>query len=572
MGGVDSLRTGRKWALLLAVALCVTIPASSLSADATERGDATWAVYLYFGADSDMYQATEFCVDQTLAALKEANADPAEVTVVALVDGPKSGDTKVFELTKSGPVDLTEDALGNKNVERTMTENSTMVEFLTYAMSEFPATNSMLVLKNGHAWCGVCTDNDNLGNEKLMMPIDGLRYAIEEVYKADDIPNPWIDVIAFDGDNMGSIEVAYELREVTDYFVGSQQQVPLEGLPYYIFMKNLAKDSAMTPRQASVRLVEDYVLYYNNTEGKKQLYPKLISNSQMSVTAAVFEMGVGGVKIEAVVASFDQMLRYMLYGELPETIVTAAEGLGIDVDAKLAQWVYPAGDDGEWSFIPLNRNNISSSRDKALIGKMNDQQGFEWLPDVYTWLWSISALVNYDVYGDSIPPSGDTPVRPPLTALKDPFVRMLLEDFMVKFGYKEEGIYRSVLNAANITGDGALVWVAQSQILNRSGNSFPHGLNIWFPPSWLQWDENDTWTLLFNKPMTYSYWGIVYAYDGDEPVYLPAEYYCIDCPVSYQEIGLDFTAETLWMDFFDVYYDSRWIIYGNPGAVKMAPG
>jgi hypothetical protein len=568
------LKARQKWALLLGVVFCVAMPASSLSVDADARASSTWAVYLYFGADNDLYQATEFCVDQTIKALKDAEADPSLLTVVALVDGPKSGDTKVFELTKDGRTDLTDEALGMPKAERTMTENATMVEFLSYAMSEFPASNSMLVLKNGHAWCGICPDDDNVGNEKLMMPIDGLRYAIETVYEDENLVDPWLDVLAFDGDNMGSIEVAYELRNVTDYFVGSQQQVPLEGLPYYLFMMDLADAPAMTPEQASIRMVEDFVLYYNNTEGKKQMYDKLISNSQMSVTAAAFRMGSEGEKMEAVVDAFDQMLDYMLHGELPEEIVEAAEALEIDVQAKLDQWYYPDADEGTWSWIPLNRNNISSSRDKALIGKMNDQQGYEWLPDAYTWLWSISALVNYDAYGDPVPPSEDVIVIPPVTELKDPFARLLLEDFMAKFGYEEKGIYRGVFDPSTISPDGALVWLSQCQLLNRSGNSFPHGLNIWFPPSWLQWDDLDEWSDM-TRERSYLYYGCEVP-DGSQTVgvILPAEYYCIDCPTAYDEIGLDFTSHesTSWMDFFEVYYDSRWLIYGNPDANKASPG
>ncbi len=515
---------------------------------------------MYFGADNDLFEATEFCVEQTLKALSDAEADPESVVVVAFVDGPSNGDTRVYELTKDGRTDLTDSALGSSDAERTTTRPETIVEFLEYAVDEFPASKSMLVLKNGHAWCGICPDDDNEGSENLLMPIDGLASALETVY--DDIQGAWMDVLLFDGDNMGSLEVAYELRGVTDYFVGSQQQVPLEGMPYYLFMSHLVASSAgtstMSPEAACIQLVEDYVEYYNNTGGNKQVYDKLLSNSQMAVTGAVFEMGEGGEKIEAVVDSFNAYLDYMLCGDLPAAIRDEADGLGIDVEAKLDQWNYtdPTGED-TWSWIPLNRNNIASSRDKALIGKMNDQQGYEWLPDVYTWLWSMSGLVNYEVYGDAIPPSGDTPVRPELSDLKDPFVRMLFEDFMEAFGYEEPGIYRGVWNAENLTADGALVWMAQSQILDRSGNSFPHGLNIWFPPSWLQWEALD-----LTRTRTY-------LYDGAS-VQLPAEYYCVDCPFDYNSIELDLVYDTAWMDFFMAYYDSRWVIYGSPDAPRNA--
>ena len=557
------MRMRSRLAVAVMAAALMVLPATALGSSGQSTRD--WTVLMYFGADNDLYQATTFCVDQTLKALNEVGADSAEVAVVLLIDGPSNGDTDVFELTKDGKTELTSAAFGSGNVEKKMTDPQTMVEFLEYAIPAYPAEKTMLVLKNGHAWCGICPDETEQTEENVLMPIDGLRGAIEAVYT--DNPDFWIDALVFDGDNMGSVEVAYELRTVTSYFVGSQQQVPLEGLPYYLFMRDLAAEPAMDEETACITLTQDYIKYYNNTQGSKPKYDKLLANSQMYVTAAVFQMGEGGEKVDAVVRAFDAYLDYLLEGELSDEIIAAAEAAGVDVAAKLDQWMYPdvtTGED-EWAWIPLNRNNISSARDCSLIGKMNDQQGYEWLPDVYTWLWSMSALSNYEAYGDADPPSEDVDLTdlPELDELKDPFVRLLLEDFMEAFGYEEPGIYRGVWASQYLTGEGALVWVSQSQILDRSGNSFPHGLNIWFPPSWLQWDEDDVWTLLFTKEMTYTYSGIGVWLGVDEQILMPAEYYCIDCPWSYEEIGLDFTKDTSWMDFFGVYYDSRWLIYGG---------
>ncbi len=560
-----------RFAIAVMAAALMTLPATALGTD--EQPERDWTVLMYFGADNDLYQATEFCVEQALKGLNEAAADGSKVAVVLLIDGPNNGDTRVYELTKDGRTDLTSSALGTGNAERKMTDPQTMIEFLNWAMPAYPAGKTMLVLKNGHAWCGICPDGtDNAGDEKILMPIDDVRYALETV-QTD--PALWVDVIALDGDNMGSIEVAYELRTVTSYFVASQQQVPLEGLPYYLFMKDLAETPTMDEKTACIAMADDYVKYYNNTKGSKPVYDKLLANSQMYVTAAVFQMGEGGAKVAGVVDSFDAYLDYLLEGALPNAVLAAAEAEGVDVDAKLDQWMYPDLATGEdvWSWIPLNRNNISSARDCALIGKMNDQQGYEWLPDVYTWLWSVSALSNYEAYGDAVPPSEDVDLSdlPELSELKDPFVRLLLEDFMEAFGYAEPGIYRGVWRAEHLTGEGALLWVSQSQILDRSGNSFPHGLNIWFPPTWLQWDEDDEWTSLFTKEMTYAYSGIGVWLDTDVTVLMPAEYYCIDCPEMYQDIGLDFTSETSWMDFFGVYYDSRWLIYGGDTGSRQKP-
>jgi len=562
----------RKTRLLVAtmVAACLMLPIAAFGTSA--NGDRQWTVLMYFGADKDdLYQATEFGMNQALKGFQDAKkfggADLTKTSVVVLIDGPSNGDTEVYELTETGLNPRTSDAFGTGNVEKDMTSPETLRTFINWGRGAFPAEHTMLILKNGHAWCGICPDmTDNQGDEKLLMPIEDVRWALEQVNGGTG-KIPLVDAVVFDGDNMGSIEVAYELRKVTNYTVGSQQQVPLEGLPYYLFVYDLAVAGAMDSETACITMVNDYVKYYNNTKGTKPTYDKLLANSQMAVTGAVFRMGPSGALMEGVVDSFEAFLRYMISGELPDTIRVKAEGvLGEDtVQDILNQWKYPDAT-GDWSFIPINRNNIASSRDKALIGKMNDQQGYEWLPDVYTWLWSISALVNYEDYGDPDPPSGDVPPEtiPEWYELTDPFVRLLLEDFMNKFGYVEPGIYRGVWHPDYLTEEpGALVWIAQSQILDRSGNSFPHGLNIWFPPTWLQWDDEDAWSLLFNKPMTYSYWGIGVWLGTGEVIYLPAEYYCIDCPVSYENIGLDFVASscTSWIEFLGMYYDSRMLVY-----------
>jgi len=582
--GVIIVRRKTRFLVAAMVAACLMLPVAALGTAA--QTNRQWTVLLYFGADNDLYQATYFCINQTLKGLDIAEADSNDLAVVVLFDGPESEDTKLWELTYDGVPGVTEDdivdltgMLPGKH-ERAMTDPDTLIEFLTKIMvlPDYEALKTMLVVKNGHAWCGICPDaTDNPGNEKILMPIEGVRDALSDAHEET---GKWVDVVTFDGDNMGSIEVAYELRTVTSYMIGSQQQVPLEGLPYCLFMQDLAGDPGLNVEAAGETLIDDYIRYYNNTEGKgKQIYDKLLANSQMYVTAAMFEMGEPdaelerGWKIAAVVDAFNAYLNYMLYGTYPQELIeTAVEEDGritySELDEKHDQWYYtdPETDDTFWAWIPLNRNNIASARDCSLIGKMNDQQGYEWLPDVFTWLWSMSALTNYDAYLDAVYVGG-RPIEDvdpkPLNELVDPFVRLLLEDFMLKFGYEELGIYRGLFNPEMISGDGALVYLNQSKILDRSGNSFPHGLNIWFPPSPLQWDEGDEWSDLFNKPMTYSYWGIVFAYDGDEPVYLPAEYYCIDCPDVYYNIGLDFTLDTDWMPFFDMYYDSRWLIYGS---------
>ena len=81
---------------------------------------------------------------------------------------------------------------------------------------------------------------------------------------------------------------------------------------------------------------------------------------------------------------------------------------------------------------------------------------------------------------------------------------------------------------------------------------------MWFPPSWTQWDK-----LEYSRERTYFYNG--------SRIELPAEVYCVDCPFYYGDIGLDLVEDTLWMEFFGLYYDSKWTIYGDLDAPRETP-
>ncbi|MCJ2533230.1 MAG: clostripain-related cysteine peptidase [Candidatus Thermoplasmatota archaeon] len=476
-------RNGRIGMLLTLVAvLCVSAPTTALTMaenlGSTDVVEKDWALYIYCGADNDYEVSAVFALEQCAKALGEESVDPGLVNVVVYLDTQGEGTSEVYEVT---PDDWSA-AAGWDSKERDSSAPETLNEFLNFAMVEFPGTNSMVVVKNGHAWCGVCPDW-NSQDEKYLMPIDGLATALE---------GRDIDVLALDGDNMASIEVAYELRNSADYFVGTQQDMPLDGLPYYLMIKDMGL-GVMSAEEVAVNIVDNHVYYYNNTEGKKVTLDHLLSNSQMAVTAAAFKMGDEGQNMVDIAEAFNDTIAFMMKN--------VTEGGG-----------------DPWAAI--YRNVIASARDTALIGKMGDQAGYEWLPDVYTWLEKV------------------------------------VEYYELEFDRDQNLV--DVVDAFHGAFDDALVHIAQCQILDRSGNSFPHGLNIWFPPSWVQWESLD-----YTRTRTY-------LYDGAN-VELPAEYYCVDCPFDYNNIDLDFVEDTMWMDFFDLYYDARWTIYGNPDAPKETP-
>lgn len=501
-GGYAVFRTNVCIGLVAVLAAMMLVPVTGVTRADSGGGPSDelpekrqWSIMIYFGADNDYEEIVDFTIGQCYKALSEnKNASGIDdLYVVMMVDKKSSKGTWIYSVT---PDESSLEAVDSWP-EMNSSDPNTLKTFLEYCDDNYPADNRVLVVKNGHAWCGVCPDETEL-NEDYLMPLDGVAAVLESV--KDPQTGEGIDMIVFDGDNMASLEGVYELRHAVDYFVGSQQDVPLDGFPYYLFLSDLAKAPEMPVKRLAEVIVSDFVYYYNNTDGKKNKLDHLLSNSQMAVTASAFEMGEDGALVEQIAVRFGELINYMLYG--PEE-----------------EWRYneTTGELVPWDWIPLNRNNISSARDFALIGKMGDQAGYEWLPDVYSWFIMLEDLANMypAVEGE----------------LVDPIFPVLVDAFT------------DAMNASCFK-------MEQCQILNRSGNSDPHGLNIWFPPSWTQWEY-----LNYTRERTY-------LYDGSK-VPLPAEYYCIDCPFDYDECGLDLVESTNWMAFFEVYYDSRWLIYSS---------
>ena len=542
--------------VFLAMAMIVPGLAAYAAAEDDVRETREWAVMIYIGADSGFYENEDGQIAEfTLKQLRKALVDPyktdsvtleeMDVHLVVMVDTLGTSGTYIYDAESLAQDPTNKDFNYLPEVapiapEKDSSDPETLRWFVDYALTNYPAEKNLLFIKNGHAWCGVCPDV-NLGEvevsasrlETTMMSINDIAGVLGSFKKADGTSNA-IDILTFDGDNMASFEAAYELRRSIDFFVGSQQDVPLDGFAYYLSLSKLISlsqgDLDVAPRWMSAEIAGDYVFYYNNTDGKKVLLPHLLSNSQMAVTASSFQMvgedGVDNLKLMA--DKFMDIIRYMLYGQYPD-------GNGGYIQCENTEW---AGEDYEgvleaplWDWIPYHRNAIASARDFALIGKIADQAGYEWLPDVQSWVHMLQAYVS--VYAaDYLWP-------------EDPKFCTLAMDF------------KEVYNNSRVS-------MIQCQLLNRSGNSDPNGLNIWFPQNWLHWEDLD-------MTRTRSY-----AYDGfGSRVDIPREYYCVDCPLNYSECGFDFISDyaalatdksphmELWIQFYDIYYDARWLLYSS---------
>ena len=225
--------------------------------------------------------------------------------IVVVVDNQTTNPTLIHirngEYTKSEPYET----------DFYMTDPEKMRQILAYIMSECKA-NSYALLLWGHStgW---------------MMERDTIAYANTRGYGPDNIGetgsgiNKWInytamanvfsqlpakfDVIIGDICLLQCVEIAYELRNYTNYIVGAPSEVPGYGLPYDSVIKYMFGSSE-----------EDYKVLanaiYNNTKGSYQVPTSVVKTSALEDLRQATLSLVKSGKLEAEHCNFNDVIYY----------------------------------------------------------------------------------------------------------------------------------------------------------------------------------------------------------------------------------------------------------------------
>ena len=213
-------------------------------------------------------------------------------------------------------------------------DSLTMLRTLGKIVKEFPAKHYGLVLES-HAtgWTprrktfGIDNNsNSPYSNRGTEMEISTLRGVLEQL--------PHMDFILFDACMMQSIEVAHELRYVTDYIIGSPSEIPGEGAPYDLIMPAMMRGDA-------IGIASKYFEHYQHGDGVALSVVKCsMTDSLARATAPLVESlwaGRGEVSTSEVqrYTTFDnklhrpeaQDIRSMMHSALPDSTLQAWESV-----------------------------------------------------------------------------------------------------------------------------------------------------------------------------------------------------------------------------------------------------
>jgi len=236
-----------------------------------------WTFMVYLDADNTLESAG---IDDFLE-MADVGSSP-DVNIVVQMDRTAGYDntygdwagTRRFLIQKNDTpattplVDLEEANMGHPD---------TLQDFVLWAVQNYPAQHYALSIWNhGAGWRSLLEElqsralSRTLGEEGVTMrtvaldDTDNDVLYMSEVQSALQATEVKLDVVGFDACLMGMVEVAYALRNVAGYVVGSEWLEPGDGWPYDTILTELTSTPTIDGRNLSDMIVTKYGLAYSS--------------------------------------------------------------------------------------------------------------------------------------------------------------------------------------------------------------------------------------------------------------------------------------------------------------------
>lgn len=217
---------------------------STIQSDSTTP-KAKWTVMVFISGDNDLEEYVVKDIETELAPLGSTE----KVQVVALADRTPGydksrgdwTDTKLFHVTK-GMKATSENAVEDWK-EKNYGDPKTLIDFVSWTKAKYPAEHYALYMW-GHGWnwhpgyiLEDKTNKDTLDPHELKAILPKLGF---------------MDMVAYDGCNMASIEVEALWKGHASAIVHSQEFVSWDGIEYDIVLDKLNQNPNMTAEQLAI--------------------------------------------------------------------------------------------------------------------------------------------------------------------------------------------------------------------------------------------------------------------------------------------------------------------------------
>lgn len=343
------MRTTTQRLLLFIVAISFSLTAKAANELSLPLAQKEWTFLLFLNGHNNLSSYGDM-------NLKDMEKTGSTDQLNLVVEWGKSDDnvTRRLLVTKStDPTKVTSPTIMGLE-DRDMGDYKNLVDFVKWGVDNFPAKHYMVAVWNhGSGWhfeklkraqngsIGVndISFDDNTGNHITTEQLGQAMAEIKQYIGRN------VDIYGSDACLMAMVEVAAEMKDSVDYFVGSEETEPGEGWPYAPWMQKWAAAPQSTPAEVSVSLSKEYLKAYSGgVYGNK---PGTFSAMDLSKLDAVI---ASSAKVAANLKSLSAADLKKIKGALPKVqdfyysdykdygdFLKVVNGLPVAKDAKLLE-------------------------------------------------------------------------------------------------------------------------------------------------------------------------------------------------------------------------------------------
>lgn len=205
-----------------------------------------WLLMYYMAGDNNLSQIEKAAVE-TLKAIRNENA------FITILEDLSDSTSKYIAIDSNGSTDFLKAELNTGDYQ-------TQIDFMVWAKANYPAKHTaLIIIDHGNALAGVAQDDLAItqGLERTLIKPNELKAALSSTGKVDVI-NSYTCLMA-------NLEAEYQLRGLTDYYVGSENEnwfvYSDERRIEDVFNKYVPiVTGSTTPEQLAISMAESYYL------------------------------------------------------------------------------------------------------------------------------------------------------------------------------------------------------------------------------------------------------------------------------------------------------------------------
>ena len=249
-----------------------------------------WTILVYMNGANDLQQYSVLNMNQ----IERVASNPDVRFVVqwkqfpAQFTGGTFNGTRRYLAASDFSNNINSTLLQDMGTSVDMGSTQTLHDFITWGKANFPADHYCLIVWNhGNGW------RRGLGTLDLTRAVSyddekGTSIQIWDLNQA--LGSEHFDMIAWDASLMQMMEVAYEIKDNTDFVIGSEESPPAEGLPYDVVFAPFRDNPNDTPKNLSKSFV-DGMLSVSAYQTKKITQSVLDTSKLQALSVAISNLG-----------------------------------------------------------------------------------------------------------------------------------------------------------------------------------------------------------------------------------------------------------------------------------------